>query len=122
MTLLHLRDVDFSELYTLLELYENTYQTYSTESARIRSHLLQCYCLKHGLNVTDCSPDIFHKISKNPRDAGRKKSYNDELEKTVLESVRNGTSIRETARLTGLSAGTVQRIKNKNIRQQMYRK
>ena len=111
MGVLQLRDVDFSELYMYLELYERTYNSNLSESLKIRTHLEQCYCVKHGLKDTSGVSEIFHKISRNPREAGRKKSYTEEGEKAVWEYIENGMSIREVSRKTGMSAGTVQRIK-----------
>ena len=122
MASLQLRDVDFSELYTYLELYERTYNCNLAESSKIRTHLEHCYCEKHGLKNSKEVPAIFHEISRNPREAGRKKSYTQEQENIVLQYLKNGMSIREVSRKTGISPGTVQRIKSGDLQSWLYRK
>lgn len=96
---LEMKRQDLIELYQLASLYSRTYGSQSTES--LLKELNSRYQEKYGADISDES---------NPRDAGRKKKYDEKTDRRIMQMHGRGCSVREIAQETGCSVGYVQSV------------
>lgn len=99
---------DLSELYTYLELFTDTYTDCEREITTIQASIRELYMVQYQC---DDAESAMRRL-RNPREAGRKKHYSGDAQEQVLELSRQGKSVREISRLTGIPKSTVQRLRS----------
>ncbi len=90
---------DLSELYTLMELYEKTYEQSGKTIEELKESVRK-KCEERGVTGN----------IKNARKADRKKKYSKETDREIAEGYKSRKSIRKIASETGCSTGYVQKL------------
>ena len=99
---------DFGETYTFLELFLQTYVIHEDEVKTVLQAILEMYMLEYNRK----DPVRALKSLRNPRNAGRKKHIENEVESKIKELHIQGHSIRCIAEETGVPKSSVQRLLN----------
>ncbi len=99
---------DLSELYTYLELFMDTYTDCPGECSALQARIKEIYLEQYP--CTDVESAV-HELG-NPRGAGRKACYGNDVRVRIRELSAQGKTVREISRLTGVPKSTVQRLKS----------
>lgn len=113
---IHMSEMDLIELYQLLSLYRRTYQENEKKTPlELLGDIGEIYGrISGGKDIRD---------ARNPRGAGRKRVYSEEMNKKIKELYESCGSMRKTAKEAGCSLGHVQDVLHpkKPARPWMYR-
>ena len=96
---------DMIELYQLLRLYSNTYHV-KKDTAELLENVYQRYEKVYGEDIRE---------AHNPRNAGRKKQYSDEIDQRILDLRKEKYTLRKIAEIEGCSLGRVQKVLNRGV-------
>lgn len=97
--MLEMKKQDFEELYGLLSLYDRTYKT--EKSGKLLAEITEHYQKTYKENISE---------KRNPRKAGRKKKYSEDMKEAIMEYRKKGMTVRKIAQETGSSVGYVQGV------------
>ena len=105
-TYLEMKKMDLIELHQLLSLFRQTYlEDEETTVAQLLTDVGEKYRYVSG------GKDI--RTARNPREAGRKRTYTPEQNARIAAIRASGKSIRDTAKEAGCSVGHVQEVLRK---------
>lgn len=96
--MLELKESDMQELHELVTLYNNVYGPIWAAEELLQD--IRIRCDKRGIQ-----PD-----KGNPRNAGRRKVYPEELNREIIELRQAGWTIRQLATWADVSVGYVQKL------------
>ncbi len=99
---------DLSELYTYLGLFMDTYTDCPRECSSLQARIKEIYMEQYP--CADVESAV--RARGNPRGAGRKASYENDVRVRIRELSAQGKTVREISRLTGVPKSTVQRLKS----------
>ena len=92
---------DMAELYQLLKVYRMVYPEHGEEADQIAGDLEMRYREAAGEEI---------RLARNPRNAGRKRTYTEERGQRIMRLRREKHSMREIAKMECCSLGMVQRV------------
>lgn len=92
---------DLLELYQLMTMYQQVYSSEGIDVSEVIDHISGQYYEKTGKRIQEAS---------NPRNAGRKRIYPDEVRAQISRWKAEGITYREISRRTGCSLGFISGI------------
>lgn len=92
---------DLLELYQLITMYQQVYASEGIDVSEEIDHISEQYYEKTGIRIEE---------ARNPRDAGRKRVYSDEVRAQISRWKAEGVTYREISRRTGCSLGFISGI------------